>query len=154
MHGAQRIKPSQSGFTLLEVMIATLIFVFAFLPVVDLYSTGLEGSDNSEGLTLSLQAAQKTMEEMLGLGYDALLPGAQKIQLKGLPLFENVLAVSPEDSSGVLTVTQVYFVNAANQKSDSDTGIKQITVNAVRKEKDGRYAPKVTLRSLLAGITQ
>lgn len=155
MHGRNNnSRLNQKGFTLLEVMLATMLFVFAFLPVVDLYSTGLAGSEDSEGLTLSLQTAQKKMEEIIGLGYNVIPVGVQKIELQGLPVYENVIGVEMENSNGVATVVQVFFVDALNQKSDADTGIKQIIVNAVRKEKNGKYAQKTVLRLLLTGIPE
>ncbi len=152
-HGRNSNKRNpQSGFTLLEVMLATMIFVFAFLPIVDLYSTGLAGSDDSERLTVSLHAAQKKMESMIRLGYGNVAVGQQKVELEGLPKFENVLEIMPPDANGVVTIVQTYFVDAANQKSASDTGLKQVLVNAAQKERGGRYANKVVLRTLLTGV--
>lgn len=139
---------NQQGFTLLEVMLATLIFVFAFLPIVDLYSSALAGSEDSENLTLALQSAQSRMEEFMLLEYDDLLVGTQKAELLGLPLFENVVLVDDDIPSKTSLVIQCYYVDAINNKASGDMGLKLFVITSAKKEKNGKYVKKAVLRML------
>lgn len=141
---------NQHGFTLLEVMLATMIFVFAFLPIVDLYSSALLGSDDSESLTLALQNAQTRMEEFMVFEYDEIPAGAQNAELLGLPLFENVITVDTDIPSKSSVVIQCFFVDAANNKYAEDTGLKQVVITSAKKGKNGRYVKKAVLRTLFS----
>lgn len=131
-------------------MLATLIFVFAFLPIVDLYSSALLSSEDSENLTLALQSAQSRMEEYMLYEYDDIPVGVQKAELTGLPLFENVILVDTDVPNKSSLVIQCYFIDAVNNKASEDTGLKQVVITSAKKEKNGKYVKKAVMRMLFA----
>lgn len=143
---------NQQGFTLLEVMLATMIFVFAFLPIVDLYSSALAGSEDSENLTLALQNAQSRMEEYMLYEYNEIPVGVQKAELTGLPLFENVILVDTDVPDKSSLVLQCYYTDAVNNIAYEDTGLKQVIITSAKKEKNGKYVKKAVLRMLFSAV--
>jgi prepilin-type N-terminal cleavage/methylation domain-containing protein len=57
------------GFTLLEVLMAVLIFALSITSLVTSFNAGLLASTDKENVKLALNIAQTRMEEAQGLGY-------------------------------------------------------------------------------------
>ena len=57
------------GFTLLEILIALIIFTLAVVVIAGLFSTGLISSLDSENTTIAMNLAQRRMEEIRNLGF-------------------------------------------------------------------------------------
>lgn len=58
------MRNTEDGFTLLEVMLAALIFTVGVVSVVRLFSAGMVASGDVENVDLALNIAQKKMEEI------------------------------------------------------------------------------------------
>jgi len=58
------------GFTLIEVLIATLILAIGLLSLATLAGTVIRGNSFSNKMTTATTLAQDKMEEIKGLGYD------------------------------------------------------------------------------------
>ena len=63
-------KPRQSGFTILEVMIAISILAIGLLAVFSGQNMSIRGNDRASHLTEGMTLAQDRMEELLALPYD------------------------------------------------------------------------------------
>ena len=63
-------KPSQSGFTILEVMIAISILAIGLLAVFSGQNMAIRGNNRASHLTEGMTLAQDKMEELLALPYD------------------------------------------------------------------------------------
>ena len=59
-----RKKESLAGFTLLEILIALVLFTVGVVVVVGLFGDGLLSSSDAESTTIAMNLAQKKMEEM------------------------------------------------------------------------------------------
>ena len=72
---------AQSGFVLLEVLIAAVIATLTLITVFHIYSTAFSGSARTERVTIALLAAES---KMAALGVtEALQPGSSGGQLDG-----------------------------------------------------------------------
>lgn len=63
------------GFTLVELLIATLLFSVALLGIATLASVVIKGNLISKQITTSTTLSQQKMEDYLGQDYSALLTG-------------------------------------------------------------------------------
>jgi len=62
-----------SGFTLVEVFLAILIFILGILPLVRLEVASIEGNSYAQKLTAATTLAQSKMEELLTMDYADLI---------------------------------------------------------------------------------
>ena len=63
-------KPRQSGFTILEVMIAISILAIGLLAVFSGQNMAIQGNNRANRLTEAMTLAQDKVEELLALPYD------------------------------------------------------------------------------------
>ena len=68
-------KPRQSGFTILEVMIAISILAIGLLAVFSGQNMAIQGNNRASHLTEGMTLAQDKMEELLALPYDSVTTG-------------------------------------------------------------------------------
>jgi len=54
----------KQGFTLLEVLIATVLFTVGVIAIIGLFSTGTVGVFDSENTSIAMHLAQRKMEEI------------------------------------------------------------------------------------------
>ncbi len=63
------------GFTLIEVLIAVMVFVIAAIPLLGVFSEGLKGTGLSQEITVAYNLAQDLMEEIMTKQFDEDLEG-------------------------------------------------------------------------------
>ena len=66
---------SQSGFSILELLIALSILTVGLLGVASMQVSGIRGNYFSANTTMALTLAEEKMEELLALDYDDLVLG-------------------------------------------------------------------------------
>lgn len=163
-----RLLKDQSGFTLLEIMLSTIILVAALIPVLNLYSSGFVGSEDAEIVTKSLNLARGKMEEVKGLGYfvplgeETLAFGEfnlEKVNLllskESLESEDNFISWFSEpnlEPEKIRTVVQVEYVDENNQPSFLETNLKRVTVTTFAKEKSREITKKTEMVSLISKI--
>ena len=68
-------KPRQSGFTILEVMIAISILAIGLLAVFSSQNMAIQGNNRANRLTEAMTLAQDKVEELLASPYDSVTTG-------------------------------------------------------------------------------
>jgi prepilin-type N-terminal cleavage/methylation domain-containing protein len=65
-----KITKKENGFTLLEVMIATAIFVVAMVPLVGFFSAGFKINSNNSKKIIATYIAQELMEQIISKNFE------------------------------------------------------------------------------------
>ncbi len=95
----------KSGFTLLEVLIALLVFTSGVIVMMGLFSRGLVSAADAEDTTIAMNLAQRRMEEIKNLDFTGIVSEA-KAPVSGFPGFQREVAVTaPETDLKQVTVT-------------------------------------------------
>lgn len=131
------------GFTLLEVIITTVIFVGALIPMLSLYQAGFLGSSDTEMMTKCLNLARAKMEETKNLPYDDELLEVEKkeinldhYQIKNVNTFLSDMSML---GGKIKRIVCVEFIDKDNNLVESDLGLKKITIFVLIKEKNKFY---------------
>lgn len=131
------------GFTLLEVIITTVIFVGALIPILSLYQAGFLGSSDTEMMTRGLNLARAKMEETKNLPYDDELLEVEKkeinldhYQIKNVNTFLSDMSML---GGKIKRIVCVEFIDKDNNLIESDLGLKKITIFVLIKEKNKFY---------------
>lgn len=107
------------GFTLLEVLIALVLFVLGVVVIAGLFSTGLANSVDAEKITIAMDLAQRRMEEIRNLDFDTGIIDEAKASIDGFSGFQRQVTVTePETDLKEVTVT-VYWTFKAEEISTS-----------------------------------
>ena len=83
---------THKGVTLLEVLIATVIFTVGIVTVLSAFNTGMFASTEVENVDLALNLAQERMESIRDIGYG--FAGDAKGPVSGFPAFQRQAAVT------------------------------------------------------------
>ena len=109
----------KNGFTLLEVLIAAILFTIGVIAIVAALGRGLIGSADSEDMLIGINLAQKRLEEFRNLDYDTEVISEAKAAVSGFTGFEREVTVTePETDLKRVTVT-VYWTLAGDEISTS-----------------------------------
>ncbi|MDP8230460.1 MAG: hypothetical protein P9L93_05090 [Candidatus Gorgyraea atricola] len=101
---------SRSGFTLLEVLIATVLFTVSTIVIIGLFGTGIIGGFDSENTSIAMNLAQQKMEEIRNLAFDDIVDEA-KADVTGFSEFQREVdeTESPTDLKTItVTVYRTY----------------------------------------------
>ena len=63
----------KQGFTLLEVLIATVLFTVGVTVIIGLFGTGFIGGFDAENTSIAMNLAQQKMEEVRNLSFDDII---------------------------------------------------------------------------------
>lgn len=84
---------NEYGFTLLEVLIAVLLFAVGVIAIVALFSTGLISSADAESTTIAMNLARARMEEIKNKDF-TLMNNEAKGTIGGFPGFQREVLVT------------------------------------------------------------
>ncbi len=118
---AKNLRPSQTGLSLLEVMVSFGILVLAFITIIQVYPVSLSINKSAENATKAAYVAQAKIEELNSLGYDNISAGAIEAKHRLADDTANYLYYFQRQ-------TVVSYVDGNLQASGSDLGLKKITV--------------------------
>ena len=76
---------SQRGFSLIELMLASLILMTGVLAVAGAMSTSVIGTKNSQDISRMTSALRQKMEELKATSYDSLQSGNDFLDDDGIP---------------------------------------------------------------------
>lgn len=114
--GTRRLR--RAGFTLLETLLATVIFVSGFLALSGCIQAALSAGGNNESLLVGVNLAREKMETIHNTSY-ASVANEAKAAVSGFSSFEREVTVAvPQTDLKRVTVT-VYWTNKSNELSTS-----------------------------------
>ena len=133
------IQKNQSGFTLIEIMIAMVVFSIGLLGVAAMQIAAVKGNSSSNGLTEAATIAQNKMEELMILD-----------NYQTDPDLTNGPHVLPGTVSGATSISYNISWNITDNTPPPATTLKTISVT-VNWNQGGRTR-QVVLDSLKADI--
>ena len=85
---------SRKGFTLLEVLIAVMLFTIGTLIIMSLFSAALLSGVDPENTGIAMTLAQKRMEEIRNLNFDTQIIDDPKATVPGFTGFQRSVTVT------------------------------------------------------------
>jgi len=117
-------RESESGYSLVEVMVAMVVLTVAILPMVDMFEAGLRAATTSGDYDGARACAGQRLEQVKSLPYEA---------VKSLPA-EGVC-----ETSGFGYAVETRFVDTELQNVDDDRGMMKVTVTVEWGDGGGSY---------------
>ena len=114
-----KLHKKNSGFTLVETLIALAILMIAVLAIVQLFPLGLKASHQAKNTTLATNLAQAKMEELISESYSNLAVGTTT---------EESLSTIDSDFSNFTRVTPINYMDGNLDISAQDLGLKKVVV--------------------------
>jgi len=115
MNRLRKISTRQSGFTLVEVLLATVLLVIALVPMMEALQTGLLVSREHQQMSSTYFQVQGRMEEVLAEPFSALFNEAAQQNDKTSPAIYSDPVATPERKLVYLS-----FYDFQNSDGDND----------------------------------
>ena len=127
----RRLRGSRSGFTIVEVAVASFVMVFSLASTIVALQTGFRSLDVARGTTLASQIAQSEIERIRLLNWTQItaLPSSEAIDISGL--FSEVGGITQH-----FTVVRTVGTDGTDTRTNADQ-IRQITLTITWKTSDG-----------------
>lgn len=117
----QKVLPSQSGITIIEVIISVSLLAVGILGLLQAFPRGIDAGKSVELTTVAEQLAQEKIEELMAANYDSLPAGT----------LENQLRISPDPANPFYKFKRssaVELLDSSLLSSGADVGFKKIIV--------------------------
>ena len=106
---------SIKAFSLLEIMIAIMLFTVGTISITGLFNIGLFGDLDAENTSAALTLTQQRLEEIRNLAFDTGIVNESKATVTGFPGFQReVIVTQPQTDLKQVTVT-TYWTAKANE---------------------------------------
>lgn len=112
---------SRKGFTLLEILIALIIFTTGIIAVLGLFSRGLTGSVDAENTGVAVFLARQRLEEMRNLDFDTGVVSEAKAAVSGFAGFQREVIVTEPQTDLKQLVVNTYWTDKAGEVGTSLT---------------------------------
>jgi len=122
----RKIFSHKGGFSLLEVMLAILLFGAGFAFLLQIVSTGLFVGGQNEDTVIAANLAQEKIEELRNATYAAVVSEVKAI-VAGFPAFNRKVDVTtPQTGLKQISVTVYWFAKAAEVNTNMVTYVSDI----------------------------
>ncbi len=106
---------SNKAFSLLEILVAIIIFTAGIIPMMGLFNMGLFGDLDAENTSMALALTQRRLEEMRNLNFDTGIVNESKAAVTGFSGFQReVIVTEPQTDLKQVTAT-TYWTAKANE---------------------------------------
>ncbi len=110
---------SIKAFSLLEILIAIMIFTVGIVSVIGLFNMGLFGDVDAESTSTALALTQRRLEEIRNLDFTTGIVNETKAAVTGFTGFQReVIVTQPQTDLKQVTVT-TYWTAKANEVGTS-----------------------------------
>lgn len=110
---------TNKGFTLLEVLIAVVLFTAGIVAVMDLFSSALVSSVDPENTGIAMTLAEKRMEEVRNLNFDSSLVSEARADVSGFTGFQRSVAVTTPYTELKQVTVSVYWSYKGGESTTS-----------------------------------
>lgn len=111
----KQMMSSRKAFSLLEILIAIMIFTVGTISIMGLFNMGLFGDLDAENTSTALALTQRRLEEIRNLDFDTEIVNEAKAAVTGFPGFQReVIVTQPQTDFKQVTVT-TYWTAKANE---------------------------------------
>ncbi len=111
----------KSGFSLLEILIALIIFTTGVIAVLGLFSQGFVSSVDEENTGIAVTLAQRRLEEMRNLDFDTGVVSEAKAAVSGFPGFQREVIMTEPQTDLKQLVVNTYWTDKSGEVSTSLT---------------------------------
>ncbi|MBW2690034.1 MAG: type IV pilus modification protein PilV [Deltaproteobacteria bacterium] len=139
---SQKTKNTQSGFTLVELLVAVVILAVGLLALAQLQVTAIKTNAQSATSTAAVALAQKIVEEIAALDADDAMFDAPSsgfltwdgspVEMEGAGTYNityEVNVVEPDPSDSTITISNLYQINI---RIESTTDVMHVLGNKRR----------------------
>ena len=113
--------PKRGGFSLLEILVALIIFTTGIVAIMGLFSRGLVGSVDEENSGIAVALAQQRIEEMRNLDFDTGVVNEAKAAVSGFTGFQREVTVTEPQTDLKQLVVNTYWTDKSGEVSTSLT---------------------------------
>ena len=104
---------SIKAFSLLEILIAIMIFTVGIISIMDLFNRGLFSDVDAENTSVAMALTQRRLEEIRNLDFATGIVNESKAAVAGFPGFEReVIVTLPQTDLKQVTVTTYWTAKA------------------------------------------
>jgi len=96
------------GFTLLEILIALVLFTVGVVVIAGIFSSGILSSSDAENTAIAMSLAQRRMEEIRNLAY-ADIASEAKDDVSGFSGFQREVTVSEPEAGLKQVIVTAYW---------------------------------------------
>lgn len=140
---------SEAGFTLIEILLATLLFLLVFFPIVTTLSIVMKSLAESGPLVRGWVAAHNEMESLLSLPLPDLENGMEEVTVANV-VYPFVRKETILREQNYLVFAQVGFSSDQNQLTAEESPLKTLLVRLFLRE--GENWRLVTTMGTLRGL--
>ena len=108
----------KGGFSLLEVLLAILLFTVGFVAIARVFSTGLFAESDTEKILVSTNLAQERIEQIRNLSYNNIVDEPKAV-VSGFPIFQREVIVSEIQPGLSEIVVRIYYPTKPGEDSVS-----------------------------------
>lgn len=139
---SQKTKNTQSGFTLVELLVAVVILAVGLLALAQLQVTAIKTNAQSASSTAAVALAQKIVEEIAAMDADDVMFDAPSsgfltwdgspIEVEGAGSYNityEVNTVKPDPGNTTITISNLYQINI---RVESTTAVMHVLGNKLR----------------------
>ena len=115
----KQMMSSRKAFSLLEILIAIMIFTVGTLSIMGLFSMGLFGSLDAENTSTALALSQRRLEEIRNLNFTTGIVNESKAAVTGFPGFQREVIVTQPQTDLKQVMVTTYWTAKANEVGTS-----------------------------------
>ena len=108
----------REGFSLLEVLLAFVLFTVGFVAIARVFSIGLFAESDTEKVLITTELAQERVEQIRNLSYNNIV-NEPKAAISGFPIFQRQVIITYPQTNLKQIEVRVYYPTKPQENSIS-----------------------------------